>query len=371
MRIAVLTRNFSRTAGGAESYAIAVARQLAQRHEVHVFCQDTDDPVPQATCHRVWRPFKRPRWLNQIVYAWITWWMTRTGFDVVHSHEHVFHGNVQTLHVQPVAQGIWGQRTGWRHLLRTLSVWTSPRRLTYLWLEAARMKTQKGRHLVFASQDLLQQFLRHYPDIAPHSVVIEPGVDLPTQAPDVQTLKAELGWGNECTWWLFVANDYQRKGLDTLLQALASLPIRHQLVVVGQTRQLGTYQAMAEHLGVQGRVQFLGPRNDIANLMAAADALVHPTLEDSFGMVVLEAMAQGIPVLVSATPYCGLSAHLTHLQDAWLLPNPKDAKALAQAMQAVVADPLLRQRLVGGGHQQAQGRTWHEAALKYEKSFSS
>jgi UDP-glucose:(heptosyl)LPS alpha-1,3-glucosyltransferase len=82
-------------------------------------------------------------------------------------------------------------------------------------------------------------------------------------------------------------------------------------------------------------------------------------------------MAQGLPVLVSAMPYCGLSAHLTHLQDAWLLPNPKDAPALAKAMQTLCADPLLRQRLVLGGRQQAQGRTWHEAALKYEKMLPS
>jgi UDP-glucose:(heptosyl)LPS alpha-1,3-glucosyltransferase len=367
MRIALLTRNFSRTAGGAESYAIAIAKQLAMRHEVHVFCQETDDPVPKAICHRVWRPFKRPRWLNQIVYAWATWWMTRKGFDVVHSHEHVFHGDIQTLHVQPVAKGIWGQRTGWRRLLRTLSVWTSPRRLTYLWLEAARMKPQKGRHLVFASHDLLQQFLRYYPDIAPRSVVIEPGVELPTQAPAVASIKAQLGWDSDRTWWLFVANDYHRKGLDALLHAMTELPPEHQLVVVGQTRQLGAYQTMVQKLGLQGRVHFWGPRNDIAELMCAADALVHPTLEDSFGMVVLEAMAQGLPVLVSASPYCGLSAHLTHLSDAWLLNNPKDAPALANAMQALWSDPTLRQSLINGGHQQAQGRTWHEAALKYEK----
>ena len=114
MRIALLTRNFSRTAGGAESYAIAVAQEMSVRHEVHVFYQESDQPVVGVTYHLVWRPFKRPRWLNQIAYALITWWLTRKGFDVVHSHEHVIHGNVQTLHVQPVSKGIWGDRKGWR-----------------------------------------------------------------------------------------------------------------------------------------------------------------------------------------------------------------------------------------------------------------
>ena len=324
----------------------SLAEQLAQRHQVHVFCQESDQPLPQLTYHQVWRPFKRPRWLNQMVYAWATWWMTRKGFDVVHSHEHVFHGQLQILHVQPVAQGIWGARTGWRHGLRTLAVLTSPRRLTYLWLERARMKAQPGRHLVFASQDLLQQFLRYYPDIAPGSAVIEPGVALPGRMSDVAQIREQLGWRSDQTVWLFVANDYQRKGLDALLEALCALPASHQLVVVGQTRQLATYQALVQQRGLQGRVQFWGPRHDIPVLMAAANGLVHPTLEDSFGMVVLEAMAQGLPVVVSAAPFCGLSSHLSHLHDAWLLPNPKDASALAHAMLTLSQDARLRQQLI-------------------------
>ena len=106
MRIALLTRNFSRTSGGAESYAIAVANELAHRHELHVFCQETDQPLEQATYHKLWRPCQRPRWVTQLFYALATWWLTRSGFDVVHSHENVFHGQVHTLHVQSVAKGI-------------------------------------------------------------------------------------------------------------------------------------------------------------------------------------------------------------------------------------------------------------------------
>ena len=116
MRIALLTRNFSRTAGGAESYAIAIAQALSQRHEIHVFCQETDHPVHPAHYHLVWRPCKRPRWVNQIYYALSTWWHTRTGFDRVHSHEHVFHGQVQTLHVQPVSKGVSGNQIGRAHV---------------------------------------------------------------------------------------------------------------------------------------------------------------------------------------------------------------------------------------------------------------
>jgi glycosyltransferase involved in cell wall biosynthesis len=369
MRIALLTRNFSRTAGGAESYAIAIARELSDGHEVHVFCQETDEPIARAIYHRVWRPFKRPRWLNQMVYALITWWLTRSGFDVVHSHEHVFFGQIQTLHVQPVAQGIWGQRRGWRKALRWLSVLTSPRRLTYMWLEAARMRVQPGRQLVFASQQLLAQFSRYYPGIASISHVITPGVQLPGVPLSRSACRQSLGWGAGDVRLLFVANDYTRKGLDTLLTAMTRLPSHVLLNVAGQTRQKATYTALANQLGLSERVSFMGPRNDIDVLMAASDLLVHPTLEDSFGMVVLEAMAQKLAVVVSGSPYCGLSAELTHMNDAWLLADPRDANKLAGAIQHLLLDADTRQKLIEHGWSQAQNRGWPAMALAYQKLF--
>ena len=371
MRIALLTRNFSRTAGGAESYAIAVAQELSTRHDVHVYCQETDQPLAGVTYQLVWRPFKRPRWLNQIVYASLTWWLTRSDFDVVHSHEHVFHGNVQTLHVQPVSKGIWGQRTGWRRMLRGLAVITSPRRLTYLALEWARMRPLPGRRLVFASAPLLDQFEAYYPGIRAISHVIPPGVRVDAGAPERGAARSQLKWASELTWLLFVANDYQRKGLDAVLLALKELPEQSHLAVAGQNRQQARFEGRARSLGLSGRVHFLGPRHDLDVLRAAADLLVHPTLEDSFGMVVLEAMAQGLPVIVSAAPHCGLSSELTHLQDAWLLADPADHHQLARAIEQILSHPELNERLVQGGLKQARDRTWVIAAQKYEKIMGS
>lgn len=86
MRIAIINRNFSRTGGGAESYAVAIAEQLAARHEVHVFSQESNQPVPCITYHRVSSTGQKPRWLNQLVFALSSWWQTRKGFDAVHSH---------------------------------------------------------------------------------------------------------------------------------------------------------------------------------------------------------------------------------------------------------------------------------------------
>lgn len=367
LRIAILTRNFARTAGGAESYAISIAQEMAARHEVHVFCQQTDRPILAAHYHLVSRPCRRPRWINQLWYALATWLQTRQGFDAVISHEHVFHGNVQVLHVQSVAQGTWGGLHGWRKVRRWLGVFTSLRRMTYLALEAVRMKPIPGRRLVFASAPLLAHFQLSYRDIEAISHIIEPGVHMPSESLDQNLCRTQLGWATDANWLLFVANDYQRKGLDALLSALARLPQSIRLAVVGQARQQAEYEAQARALGVVDRVVFMGPRQDIGVCMSAADLLVHPTREDSFGMVVLEAMACGLPVIVSCAPYCGFAAELQDQQDAWLLSAPGDDSGIATAVQTLLADASLRLRLREGGKQQARCRTWAMAALKYEK----
>jgi len=78
-------------------------------------------------------------------------------------------------------------------------------------------------------------------------------------------------------------------------------------------------RALARDLGITERVRFLGIQSDMDPVYRAAESLVHPTLEDTYAMVVLEAMAHGLPVVVSGTPWCGISAELSDGVNALLL----------------------------------------------------
>ena len=104
LRIAVFNRTFSPTGGGAERYSIALVEQLAARHEMHVFAQEIDHHWPGVIYHRISAPLRKPRWMNQLWFATATWWATRRGFDVVHSHENTWHGDVQTVHVLQIGR---------------------------------------------------------------------------------------------------------------------------------------------------------------------------------------------------------------------------------------------------------------------------
>jgi glycosyltransferase involved in cell wall biosynthesis len=372
LRIAVLNRVFENTGGGAERYSIALVEQLARAHEVHVFAQQINHAFPGVRYHRVSLPMRKPRWLNQLWYAFATWRATRTGFDIVHSHENTWHGQLQTVHVVPVKHNLFHGRTGLRRLLRWVKVATSPRLLTYLGLEHLRFRALKGRRVVVTSASLGETMVASYPQTRDMMRVITPGVDLPEPGPGEAARGAArqaLGLPLQSRGLLLVGNDYRKKGLATLLQALAALPEPVWLAVVGQAAQRAEFSRQAEALGLAGRVFFLGALQDVGPAYRAADVLVHPTLEDTFAMVVLEAMAHGLPVVVSNVAYCGISGLLSGGLNALLLDDPRDASALSRAVGLLCEDEGMRQAMGTQARAFASGYRWEDIARQQESLY--
>ena len=372
LRVAVLNRVFSPTGGGAERYSIALVEQLAQRHEVHVFAQKIEHQLPGVTYHTLWTPLVKPRWINQIWFAMTSWWATRQGFDVVHSHENTWHGQVQTVHVLPIKYTLFLGRTGWRLALRWLKVVTSPRLLVYLGMERLRYNTQDGRCIVLTSPSLQAIMAKTYPAALPAMTVVTPGVArVPglTSDGDQRAARQHLGLPEQGTCLLFVGNDYRKKGLVTLIQALQQLPADHYLAVVGNAAQIPGFHEQVTASGLQSRIFFLGALHDVSDAYRAASCLAHPTLEDTFAMVVLEAMAHGLPVIVSGARYCGISDLLLDGTHALILENPRDAGMLAQAIQRINQDTDLRNRLSASACTFAKAHLWSEVALKQENIY--
>lgn len=372
LRIAVLNRIFDPAGGGAERYSIALVEQLAQRHEIHVFAQQIRHHAPGVTYHLVSMPLRKPRWLNQLWYATATWWATRRGFDIVHSHENTWQGQVQTVHVLPVKYNLFHGRTGLRRVLAWAKVWSSPRLLTYLGLERLRVAARGGRCVVVTSASLGDTLAATYPGTAAVSTVITPGVVLPTAptgATEQHAARLQLGLPTEGRCLLLVGNDYRKKGLGTLLRVLRGLPADVVLAVVGNPGQIPVFERQAQAEGVAGRVFFLGSLQDVAPAYRAADCLVHPTLEDTFAMVVLEAMAHGLPVVVSSAAYCGISSLLSHGADALLLDDPQDAAKLAGTLKQVLGDEALRQQLGSQARAFASRYQWPAIAHQQEAVY--
>src|SRR5262249_48939955 len=101
-------------------------------------------------------------------------------------------------------------------------------------------------------------------------------------------------------------------------------------------------RALVEHQGLSASVRFLGPTNDVAGLLQAADILVQPSHFEALGLSAVEALAAGVPVVASAVG--GLRDFVIDGVNGRLTP-PQDPDALASALAALIANPAERARL--------------------------
>ena len=370
LRIAVLARIFSTSAGGAERYCASLVKHLAPQHEIHVFAQDIRTQYPQVVFHQVPLFCRRPRWLNQIAFATYTWWQTRKGFDVVHSHENTWHGDVQTIHVLPFSYSWFVNRHGFSLFFKTLQLITSPRLLTYWVLEKLRMQHQPGRFLVAVSEPVKTVLNKDLKLKMEHIHVISPGIEATHVHSSTEKMQARLDLGlpmqGKCLLW--VGNNAMKKGLPTLLEAIAQLPKDIFLVIVGSATPENKWRSQVATLELEDRIYFKGVLDDMTLAYTAADLLVHPTLEDTFGMVVLEAMSHAVPAIVSSAQYCGISAELTHFKNARILQEPLNSHALEnaieQSLESNTYQAMSQQAIAWAGTQD-----WSRLALAQEALY--
>lgn len=154
------------------------------------------------------------------------------------------------------------------------------------------------------------------------------------------------------------------KGLTTLLRAWPSVlkdEPRAILLLAGEGPDEQPLRAQAAALGLAGSVRFLGFREDIPSLLACAEALLLPSLNEGFGMALLEAMAMGKPVVASAV---GGVPELVLDGRTGLLVPPADPGALATAIRRLVEDPRAARQMGEAGRERARMSFSREAFLK-------
>ena len=359
-QLAIVTRNFSKIGGGAESLAVSLATSMLDDCDITVVSQGFDQSPALFKHIQVPRLPFRTRWINQLWFSWHSKRLTRTGFDVVHSYENVTHGDVQTVSVKTVHASL--KERG----MNKVRIALSPRLLAYLWLEKKRL-CSLGHHSVFVSQFVHDETLQIMPDI-PSASVIPPGVDIPAQMLTVtEKMAARTSLGlNPATMTVgFVGHDFKKKGLGTLLKGAACLPFDVQILVFGNTAQADRYADLVQTLGGGKSCRFMGVVSDMPTAYAAMDCLAHPTTQDVFPMVVLEAMAKHIPVITTNEPYNNMGSLLVNQQDAILLPDPDDIAGMAAALSQIWLNADLRLTLANNGFLFAKKYSWDVAKAKY------
>ncbi len=362
LRIAVIIRRFVST-GGAEKYCVELTRRLARGHQVHVFAQEFEEPgVPGIQLHPIRQRNWKPRFLNQWLFAFNTWRAVGPDFDIVHSHDMLGHADVYTLHV-PCFRTRHTQALGIHRLLPWLGSLISPRELSYLLIEHRQFSSARRHKRFIAVSDYMRNnILQNYPATAGHIDLAPPGMDAArvSHRSREQRLRDRAGFGiaPETFVLLFAAHDFRKKGLSALLRAVPKLGDDCLLLIVGGGKRKA-YLAQARASGIEHRLRFLGVQQSLSQLFDLADVLVHPTLVDTYGMTVLEAMAHRLPVIVSNADYCGISAQLP-ADTALLLSDPRDADEIAERLVEFRHDPVLQASLAENGKRLADTVTWEQ-----------
>jgi glycosyltransferase involved in cell wall biosynthesis len=202
--------------------------------------------------------------------------------------------------------------------------------------------------------------------VPPESIrVILCGVDLQEFSPGSGD-RSKWGLPEQVPLALFVGDiRLNRKNLDTVLHALVQVPELH-LAVVG-TIEGSPYPQLAAQLGLSKRVHFLGsPQNVISELMRTVDLFVFPSRYEPYGLVVIEAMASGLPVITATTT--GASEIVTP-ESGVVLSDTEDTETLAQALSRFQSDHELRKRMGKAARSIAEQYSWASMARSYVDLF--
>lgn len=349
MRIGLVIERFDPRRGGLEQWCAQYVRELLVRgHEVHVV---TGAVVPEVRSMG-FIPQLLEKAPTRVAFARAAETRLRTlSLDVIHDTGAGWYCDVFQPHGG--SRAALAQRTlrlvpGW---MRPLKRWVDP------WLPrqrafAALMQRQyvnDGRLFVALSRGVAADF-EHRHGVPPRQIrLVYNGVDPERFSPQLraeyrQAVRSALGVGDRTVLLLTVAHNFRLKGVPSLLQAMGRLVGRGlpvHLAVVGG-RHVRRYRRMAAHWGAERAVSFVGAVDDTTPYYAAADAYAQATYYDPCSLVVLEAMACGLPVLT--TGLNGVSELMRDGREGFIIPDPDDIGLLADRIHRFL-DPPTRQRL--------------------------
>ena len=276
-------------------------------------------------------PFYIGRWWRDAGFARAAraaW--ERAGFALVQSHERIPGASIYRagdgVHRQWLAN-----RARHASSFERLSIALNPYHRYVCAAEKAMFEHPGLRAVICNSNMVRGEILQHFSIPQQKLRVIYNGVDTERFHPRARAQEAAARNRGEIVL-AFVGSGFARKGLDSVLAAMACSRLRLKLLVVGDDRELPRYAALAGALKIGERVTFAGGVEDVRPHYAAADALVLPTLYDPFPNVVLEAMAMGLPVIVS--DQCGAAELVKHGESGWIVPV-QDAPALAETLDGL------------------------------------
>jgi glycosyltransferase involved in cell wall biosynthesis len=367
---------------GTELLVAGWIEHLADKFEVHVYSQEVRDIDPDKF---VWHRIPKLPGPHLFNYAW--WFVANQlwrafdrhfrgmRYDLVFSPGiNCFDADVISVHVvfaQYLERNAQSARLAghrFRESPRMMHRWLYYRLIIFL---ERRIYTRPGATLILMARRTSRQLARFY-GRSDRFPVVYAGLDHEKFNPQKRSglrakARKELKIAENSFVLVLIGNDWRNKGVPVLLEALAQLDAPAVELLVVSEEEPRRFHTMLRERNLEGRVHLLPPRADVESYYAAADAYAGPSLEDSFAIPVAEAMACGLPVIVSAA--AGVSEIVSHGVDGLILENPNDAVELAAMIRRLYEDAGLRSALGENAARTVRQYTWDRSGQEMKAIF--
>src|SRR5262245_7893826 len=317
--------------GGLQRDCVEIARQVQDLgHDVTIFTSRFDDgdfargltikllPSKARTNHS-----RQERFAEDFERARSSHFDLAVGFDKLTGLDVLYCADPSVL---------WRLKHSWHLFLR-------PRYRAFVRLERHTFKRGGNTRVLLQDAHQLENYSKAWRTEPDRLTLLPPTVAIERQRPEYRInqvrdrVRKQLGLAALGWTWIAILVQPGTKGLDRSLYALQRFP-RAQLLIAGLHTSDGSarrYAHLADALGVAQQVHWLGHREDIPELMAAADLLIHPARYDTTGTVILEAIVNELPVI--ATQACGHASHLLAAKAGIVLPEPFDFNEFFAALE--------------------------------------
>ena len=385
MRIAFIAYDVNHQGGPAKVTAALVER-LCEDHQVSVFSHTIEGiDLSKIKHHRV-PAIMHPKFLSYIsflvsstiILAVLSLFRKRD-FDIIHGYVCAFSTDVITFH--------FCEKEGLR--LEKANIIEMPhksasqklkaldhriyRRLA-AFVEGLAFGHNSPKARIVVSQSMKREFIHHYSDAAESIIVISNGVDLKMFNPANRPLyrdrtRQKHGISRSELVLMFVGGDWERKGVLYVIEALSLLPRPDVKLLVVGSGDAKFYGQLAELKRVRERIIFVHHPSNLWEYYAASDVFVFPTIYEPFGLVIIEAMASGLPVITSRV--AGAADLIIDGVNGLLLRAPSDVNDLAAKIELLLSNAELRKTMGERARETAEELSWDRVAQKTIDVYNS
>jgi len=337
-RLAVVCRSFAAGGGGREKYMRRLVEGLVERDfQLLLIGEDLEPDLKGRAgieAHRLF-PIKGEQGLRHWTFSRRARSLVqqRPALDLVITTGHVDFGDLY------IANG--GSHRAYLRRLGSWASWLLPKNWVRLYLQH-RLFTDPGRWFLTHSKMARDDIVREHGTNPDRIRTLYHGIDTDRFQPDRLAdkrvpMRKRLDYGPEDFVLLFTGGSWKRKGLPHVLKALKRVDQpRTKLLVVGETKYRRAKHC-ARRLGIRKRVRFEGYVNQIEEYYALSDALCFPSRHDQAGLVVLEALASGLPVITTRTT--GMHELIENGENGFVVETADDEETLARRMNQLSNTP--------------------------------